>query len=126
MALALDPSAVLDHVRAAAQALPETGEKISHGIPAFHVAGKMFAYFRHDHHGDGRTVVCIKTSGREEQDLLIEADPDLYSWPAYIGSSGWIAMAIGQPDTDWTHVEDRIARSWELAAPKRLLEAGGR
>ncbi|GAA0730569.1 MmcQ/YjbR family DNA-binding protein [Sphingomonas japonica] len=126
MALALDPQAALDSVRAAAQALPETGEKISHGIPAFEVAGRMFAYFRHDHHGDGRTVVCVKTSGREEQDLLIEADPDLYSWPAYIGPSGWIAMAIGQPDTEWAHVEDRIARSWELAAPKRLLEAGGR
>ena len=42
----------------------------------------MFAYFRHDHHGDGQTVACVKTSGRDEQDMLIEADPELYSWPA--------------------------------------------
>jgi phosphoribosylglycinamide formyltransferase-1/phosphoribosylamine--glycine ligase/phosphoribosylglycinamide formyltransferase/phosphoribosylformylglycinamidine cyclo-ligase len=29
-------------------------------------------------------------------------------------------------DPDWPLVEDRVARSWELAAPARLLEAGGR
>lgn len=119
-------SAALDRVRAICLALPESAEKISHGIPAFSVAGKMFAYFRDNHHGDGKTVVCVKTSGREEQDLLIEADPDLYSWPAYIGPSGWIAVNIAPDDTDWDHVGDRIAQSWELAAPRRLLEAGGR
>ena len=27
---------------------------------------------------------------------------------------------------DWDHVADRVAASWELAAPRRLLEAGGR
>ena len=27
---------------------------------------------------------------------------------------------------DWPLVEDRIARSWELAAPAARLEAGGR
>jgi hypothetical protein len=27
---------------------------------------------------------------------------------------------------DWDHVADRIAASWELAAPRRSLEAGGR
>ncbi|WP_174292965.1 MmcQ/YjbR family DNA-binding protein [Sphingomonas bacterium] len=29
-------------------------------------------------------------------------------------------------DPDWTTVEDQIALGWELAAPRRLLEAGGR
>ncbi|RHW16262.1 MmcQ/YjbR family DNA-binding protein [Sphingomonas gilva] len=121
-----DPDAALERVRAICLALPETSEKVSHGIPAFQVAGKMFAYFRHDHHGDRTTVVCVKTSGREEQDMLIEADPDLYSWPAYIGPAGWIAVDIAPPGTDWAHIEDRIVRSWEFAAPRRLLEAGGR
>jgi phosphoribosylglycinamide formyltransferase-1/phosphoribosylamine--glycine ligase/phosphoribosylglycinamide formyltransferase/phosphoribosylformylglycinamidine cyclo-ligase len=86
----------------------------------------MFAYFRHDHHGDGSTAICVKTSGREEQDMLIESDPDRYSWPAYIGPSGWIAIDLSADDPDWDHVGDRIAQSWELAAPRRLLEAGGR
>lgn len=86
------PDRVLDRLREICLALPEATELVSHGIPAFRVAAKMFAYFRHDHHGDGRTVVCIKTAGRDEQEHLIESDPDLFSWPAYIGPSGWISM----------------------------------
>ena len=115
-----DPQAALGRVRAACLALPQTGERISHGIPAFDVAGKMFAYFRHNHHGDGMTAVCVKTTGRDEQALLIEADPDLYSWPAYIGPSGWIALSPAGEDTDWGHVEARLKTSYRLAAPRRL------
>lgn len=120
--LSADPQTQLDRLRAACQALPETGERISHGIPAFDVAGKMFAYFRHDHHGDGMTVVCLKTMGRDEQEMLMEADPELFSWPAYIGPSGWIAMSLAADDTDWAHVEARLRTSYLLAAPRRLAE----
>jgi hypothetical protein len=117
--LSQNPDAVLDRVRALCLALPEAGEKISHGIPAFHGEGGMFAYFRHNHHGDGMTVVCVKTSGREEQEMLIEADPDLYSRPAYLWPSGWVAINLAPPDTDWTHVEARLRGSYDLVAPKR-------
>jgi len=122
----MTPDPILDRIRDLCFELPETSEKVSHGIPAFAVAGKMFAYFRRDHHGDGRVVVCVKTGGSEEQAMLIEQGPNLYSWPAYIGPSGWIAMNLAPDDTDWPHVADRIAQSWEYAAPARLLEAGGR
>ena len=27
---------------------------------------------------------------------------------------------------DWDHIGDRVAQSWEMVAPRRLLEAGGR
>jgi len=118
--LSRDPEPVLVRLRAICLAMPETGEKVSHGIPAFHVAGRMFAYFRHDHHGDGRTVVCVKTSGRDEQEMLIEADPDRYSWPAYIGPSGWVAIDLAAPDPDWESVAARLLTSYGLAAPRRL------
>lgn len=121
--LSHDPQAALDRVRAACLALPETDETISHGIPAFRVAGKMFAYWRHNHHGDDMTVVCVKTTGRDEQELLIEADPDLYSRPAYLWPSGWIALNLAPSDTDWGHVAARLKISWRLAAPKRLQAA---
>jgi hypothetical protein len=114
------PAAVLERLRSACLALPETDEIVSHGMPGFRVAGKMFAYFRNDHHGDGMTVVCIKTTGRDEQEMLMEAEPDLFSWPAYIGHSGWIAMSLACPDVDWSHVNARLLGSWRLAAPKRL------
>ncbi|WP_372783692.1 MmcQ/YjbR family DNA-binding protein [Phenylobacterium sp.] len=117
--LSADPDAVLERLRAACLALPETDEIISHGIPAFRVAGKMFAYFRHNHHGDDTTAVCVKTSGRDEQEMLIEADPELFSRPAYLWPSGWVAMSLAG-DPDWGHVEGRLLTSWRLAAPKRL------
>ena len=116
--LAADPKAVEQGLRDLALALPETTEKLSHGAPAFFVAGKMFAYFAHNHHGDGLTMVGVKTHGRDEQDLLMEADPDTYSWPAYTGGAGWIAISLAEPD--WALVEARLKTSWGLAAPKRL------
>lgn len=125
MPLSPDPDAALAQVRALALALPETSERPSHAQPTFFVAGRMFAQFRHDHHGDGRTIVAVKTSAPDEGPTLIEAAPELYSRVAYFGA-GWIGLAVGQDDTDWEHAGDRLARSWELAAPPRLLEAGGR
>jgi len=116
----------LPQVRALALELPETEERLSHGQPTFFVAGKQFAQFRRDHHGDERTVVCVRTSGTDEQQMLIEADPVTYSRPAYLGPSGWVSVNLADENVDWALVADRIAASWELAAPRRLLEAGGR
>jgi hypothetical protein len=114
----------LTRVRGAALELPETAERLSHGQPTFFVAGKQFAQFRNDHHGDGKTVVCVRISSLDEQAMLLDADPGTYSKPAYLPS--WISINLAAKDVDWDLVGDRIAASWELAAPKRLLEAGGR
>ena len=115
----------LDRVRAAALALPEVEERVSHGQPTFFIAGKQFAQLRDDHHGDGRLVVCVRTGGDDEAAMLIEANPGSYSRPAYLGAAGWVGIDLAH-DPDWALVEDRIAASWEQAAPRRLLEAGGR
>ena len=117
---------ILKRIRAAALSLPETGERLSHGQPTFFVAGRQFAQFRDNHHGDGKTVVCVRTSGPDEQAMLIESDPATYSRPAYLGPSGWVSVDVAGSSVDWDHVADRIAISWEIAAPRRLLEAGGR
>jgi len=114
----------LDRVRQEALDLPETEERLSHGQPTFFVAGKQFAQFRNNHHGDLKTVVCVRVSGLDEQTMLLEADPETYSKPAYLPS--WISINLAGASVDWDHVADRLAVSWELAAPRRLLEAGGR
>ena len=125
MPLSPDRDPPLARIRALALALPETEERPSHGQPTFFVAGKMFAQFRHDHHGDGRTIVAVKTSGEDEAAMLIEMSPDHYSRVAYFRRE-WVGLALARDDTDWEHIGDRLARSWELAAPPKLLEAGGR
>ena len=123
----LTPETALHRIRDIALALPEAAERASHGMPGFHIAGgKFFAYFWHDHHGDGETTVIVKTSGSDEQAQLIELDPDTYYRPPYYGPTGWVAIRVLREDTDWDRVADRIAISWELVAPRRLLEAGGR
>jgi hypothetical protein len=114
----------LTAVREAALQLPETEERMSHGQPTFFVGGKQFAQFRDNHHGDTKTVVCVRVSGPDEQAMLFEADPETYSKPAYLPT--WVSINLAGDKVDWDHVADRIAASWELAAPRRLLEAGGR
>jgi hypothetical protein len=37
-----------------------------------------------------------------------------------------VSINLVDDSVDWQHVADRIATSWELAAPRRLLEMGGR
>ncbi len=118
-----DPEADLKRLRTICLALPYAAEKLSHGMPAFYIQkGKIFAWFWHDHHRDGRTAVVVKLSGIEEQEMLIEADPDLYYRPPYLGPFGWIAIRTDGPDTDWEHIADRIAISWDLIAPPKLKE----
>jgi hypothetical protein len=117
-------SKALERVRASALELPGTEERLSHGQPTFFVAGKQFAQFRDNHHGDGKTVVCVRVSSLDEQAMLLEANPETYSKPAYLPT--WISINVAGDSIDWGHVDDRIAESWELAAPRRLLEAGGR
>jgi hypothetical protein len=116
-------SEALAKVRQAALDLPETEERLSHGQPTFFVSGKQFAQFRNNHHNDHKTVVCVRVSSLDEQAMLLEADPETYSKPAYLPS--WVSINLVGNSVDWDHVADRIAASWELAAPRRLLEAGG-
>ncbi|WP_070933652.1 MmcQ/YjbR family DNA-binding protein [Edaphosphingomonas haloaromaticamans] len=117
----MNAAALLERISAICLALPEAGTRLSHGAHGFHVAGKkMFAYFAdHGHHG-APVSIMVKTSGREEQEMLIEADPGLYYWPAYIGVSGWIGIRLDGGEPDWDHIEDRVRQSYRLAAPKRL------
>ena len=115
-----DPDAQLARVRALALQLPGTAERLSHGSPGFHIAkGKFFAYFWHNHHSDGETVAIVKTSGREEQQQLIENDPERYYRPAYFGDS-WIGVRLDLGENDWDHIADWLQRSWRMSAPRKL------
>ena len=119
-----DPAADLARLRTICLALPEAVEKVSHGMPVFFIAkGRTFAWFMDDHHGVGITAVAVKTSGEEEQAMLVERQPDLYYRPAYLAPSGWIGLRLDAGETNWDHVADRVAMSWELVAPRRLLQS---
>lgn len=114
------PGYWLSRVRDLALAQPEADEVTSHGMPCFGIVkGRKFAWFNHDHHGDGRTALFVKISGIDEQTQLIETDPRRYFRPAYFGD-GWIAIRLDLGDNDWDHIGDWIARSWRAVAPRKL------
>ena len=109
----------VEHIRDLTGQLPEAAERTSAGEPVFFVDGHAFAQMR------GEQAVCVRAADADEQAQLIAAAPDVYSPASDFGSDAWIAIDLGC-EPDWALVEDRIARSWELTAPARLLEAGGR
>jgi len=113
-----------------ALALPKTHYQTSHGSPGWKVgtqsSSKFFAIMWNRHHGEESIGVLVKCSGQDEMAQLIDANPDIYFRPAYYGPSDWVGITLDRPSVDWEHVADRLAQSWELVAPRRLLEAGGR
>lgn len=121
---------ITERVGDLALALPKTHYQTSHGSPGWKVgsqsSSKFFAIMWNRHHGEESIGVLVKCSGQDEMAQLIEADPDIYFRPAYYGPSDWVGITLDRPRVDWEHVSDRLAQSWELVAPRRLLEAGGR
>lgn len=116
----MTPESALARIRDIALALPQAEERLSHGTPTFFVqGGKVFAQYRDDHHGNGQTQLVVKTGDPEQNAVLIEANPDLYSRPAYYRAE-WIAVNLLSDDLDWDHLAARIAFSWESILPPRL------
>ena len=116
-----NPDWLLAQLRPLALALPEADEAQSHGMASFGIiGGKKFAYFSNDHHGDGRIALMVKTSGPDEQAMLVDRDGQRYFRPAYLGPAGWIGIRLDLEDTDWDEISGWLHRSWRQVAPSRL------
>ncbi|NOW46907.1 phosphoribosylglycinamide formyltransferase-1 [Novosphingobium sp. SG751A] len=112
---------LLARVSELAAALPEVEARESHGSPGWAIqGGKFFAYFNDQHHGEPHIALLVKTSGQDEMNALIDADPEAWFRPAYYGASGWAGLILNRADVDWDQVSDWLARSWRSVAPKRL------
>ena len=109
----------LTRVRACALALPETTERLSHGAPSFFVKKtKNFLNFAENHHGDGRLALwCAATL--DAQQLLVNAQPEHFFVPAYVGHLGWVGMRL-DTGLSWTKVKALIEQAWRVRAPKSL------
>jgi hypothetical protein len=112
--------AILAVVREICLALPEASERPSHGEPTFFVGGKRsFATVWDNHHGDGHlALLCAAPAGM--QAALVEADPDRYFVPPYVGHRGWIGVRLdGEPD--WDDVADLCEEAYRCVAPRALV-----
>ncbi len=53
------------------------------------------------------------------QETLVEAAPDRFFRPPYVGGRGWLGVYLDVP-VDWGELEARIVDAYRLIAPRRL------
>jgi hypothetical protein len=112
----------LGRLRGICLSLPETSERLSHGAPTFFVRGKRaFLMVLTDHHGDGRFAIwCAAPSGM--QAILVEADPDRFFVPPYVGHRGWLGVRLDR-GLDWNELAGIAEDAYAEVAPQKLLDA---
>ncbi len=112
--------AALDRVlRAICLGLPDTTEKLSHGAPAFFLPTGQYLSFVDNHHGDGRLAVWM-AAPPGMQESLIEAEPEHFFRPPYVGPSGWVGINLNT-GLEWGAIAALIAQghAWIAAKKKR-------
>jgi hypothetical protein len=112
---------VLERIRRICLALPETSERLSHGHPAFFVRGKRsFATVLSNFHGDGRFAMwCAADEGVQE--MLVEADPERFFRPPYVGHRGWLGVRLDR-GVHWEELAGIIEDAYAEVAPPSLVE----
>ena len=121
----VDPAereAVLTKLREISLGLPETSERLSHGAPTFFVREKRaFVMVMTDHHGDGRFALwCAAPDGMQK--MLVEADPERFFVPPYVGHRGWLGVRLDR-GLHWEELTGIVEDAYAEVAPARLVEA---
>jgi len=116
---------VLTRIRDICLALPETSERLSHGAPTFFIRDKRaFLMVLDNHHGDGRHAAwCAAPEG--VQNMLVEADPERFFVPPYVGHRGWLGVRLDR-GLDWDELAGIVEDAYAEVAPPKLLEAAQR
>ena len=114
------PPRPLTRLRKLCLALPEAHEVEAWGEPTFRVRNKLFAMYASsgNHHGAGRAAVWCKAA-RTNQALMVEAEPDRFFVPPYVGPSGWVGVWLDGA-VAWDDLEALLGDAYLLVAPKRL------
>lgn len=110
----------VERVRRICLALPGTWEKISHGEPTFFVGKKVFAMCSINHHNDGHIAVTIPAA-IGIQAMLIEASPEKFYKPPYVGPAGWVGIEL--PRVSDKELAMHLGEAWRLIAPPKLQAA---
>ena len=112
----------LEKIREVCLGLPETSERLSHGAPTFFVREKRaFLMVLTDHHGDGRFAIwCAAAGGTQE--LLVEAEPERFFRPPYVGHRGWLGVRLDR-GLDWDEIAGIAEDAYAEIAPARLVAA---
>src|SRR3954471_14697388 len=120
-----DRDRILERVRRLCLALPETSERPSHGAPTFFVRGRRsFVMVLTNRHGDGRFAIwCAAEQGTQQ--LLVDADPERFFVPPYVGHRGWLGFRLDR-DLDWDELAGIVEDAYAEVAPPALVAEAAR
>jgi predicted DNA-binding protein (MmcQ/YjbR family) len=105
-------------VRELCLSFPQTEEVPSRGSPNFKAAGKTFAIYCLNIHGDGRVALWLH-SPEGIQTLYSEQNPSAYFVPPYVGPRGWLGVELNK-GLDWQEVVNRVREAYRNVAPAKL------
>ena len=110
----------IERVRQLCVALPEVGERLSHGAPTWFIRDKKtLATVWDNHHNDRRLgLICAAPPGVQQQ--LIDEEPDRFYIPAYVGHRGWIGVRLDRK-VDWQEIEQILVDAYVCVAPAKLV-----
>ena len=113
-------AAAVERLRKICLAFPEAGERLSHGEPTWFAGkGKVFAMLDNHHHSSPHLAVWLpQPVGVQES--LIDADPDSFFRPPYVGPSGWVGIVLDD-GPDWNLVERLVYDAYVHVAAKKLV-----
>ncbi|MGH2427757.1 MAG: MmcQ/YjbR family DNA-binding protein [Candidatus Limnocylindria bacterium] len=104
----------LERVRQLCMSWPDATERLSHGEPTWFVRDKRTFVTYADHHHDDRVAFwCAAPPGT--RDVLVEADPERYFTPPYVGHRGWLGVYLDVP-VEWDVIEDLIGDAYHTIA----------
>jgi predicted DNA-binding protein (MmcQ/YjbR family) len=105
--------AMLTRLRHICLALPEAEERETWETPTFRIRGKIFCMALLE-----PLAIWVKAP-RGSQELLLEAAPERFFRPPYLGHKGWVGVYL-TGKLDWAEVEALVRRSHALVAPRSL------
>lgn len=114
---------VVDVVRTLCLRLPDAFERTSHGMTDYRVGKRAFTTLAVDHHGDGRIALWLSAPPGAQQHH-VEADPEHYFVPPYVGPRGWLGVCLDR-QLDWNEIDARIREAFRHAAPRGLADRLG-
>ena len=125
MIAAAERNAILARVRELCLSLPETSERLSHGAPSFFVREKRcFLMVVTNHHGDGRFAIWWAAPAGT-QELLVDADPERFFRPPYVGHRGWLGFRLDRR-FDADELAGIVEDAYAEVAPPKLVDAAAR
>lgn len=115
------PDDPLPRLRAICLSFPETSERLSHGEPTWFVREKKsFAnYDNYHHHREHLAFWCAAPPGAQE--TLVDAAPDRFFRPPYVGHRGWLGVYLDVAAMDWDEIAGVVAEAYRCIAPPKLV-----